>query len=117
MSAGTQRRDYLYVEDLAEGLVQLARHEGPVPETLNFAGAGEHSLLDIATIVVEITGSPAPLRAGVRPENPDDRPVFLGDSRRAHETLAWRPAHDLRCGLVKTVDWYRAHRDFWGASA
>ena len=44
------------LSDLAEGLVRLAGHEGPLPEALNFAGLEEHTLLDIATIAVEIVG-------------------------------------------------------------
>ena len=113
MSSGAQRRDYLYVDDLAEGLARLAGHEGSLPEALNFAGPEEHTLLDIATIAVEIVGSRVPLRAGVRIENPGDRPIFLGDGRLARETLGWRPAHDLRSGMAKTAAWYRDHRDLW----
>ena len=113
MSTGTQARTYLYVDDLARGLVRIAGHEGQLPETLNFSGPAEHTLLDIATIVLEIVGSQAGLRAGARPENPGDRPVFLGDSQLALRVLGWRPAHDLRSGLGKTVSWYRDHRDLW----
>jgi nucleoside-diphosphate-sugar epimerase len=117
MSSGAQRRDYLYVEDLAEGLARLASHEGSLPEALNFSGPEEHTLLDIATIVLEIVGSQAPLRAGVRPENPGDRPIFLGDRRLAREMLGWRPAHDLRSGMTKTAAWYRDHPDLWKTPA
>jgi dTDP-glucose 4,6-dehydratase len=113
MSAGAQRRDYLYVEDLAEGLARLAGHEGPLPGALNFAGPEEHTLLDIATIALDIVGARSPLRAGVRTGNPGDRPTFLGDSHLARDVLGWCPAHDLRSGLAKTVAWYRDHRDLW----
>lgn len=113
MSSGAQRRDYLYVEDLAEGLARLAGHEGSLPEAFNFAGPEEHTLLDIATIAVEIVGSQAPLRTDVRPENPGDRPIFLGDRRLARDMLGWQPVHDLRSGMTKTVAWYRDHRDLW----
>jgi nucleoside-diphosphate-sugar epimerase len=115
MSAGAQKRDYLYVGDLADGLVRLAGHEGPTPEILNFAGPAEHSLLDLAMLAVELAGSSAEIRPGVRAENAGDRPILLGDSRLAAEVLGWRPTHDLRSGLAKTVDWYRSHRDFWEA--
>jgi UDP-glucose 4-epimerase len=117
MSTGTQTRDYLYVGDLVDGLVRLARHDGPLLETVNFAGPSEHSLLDVALIAIETADSRAPLRTGARPENPGDRPIFLGDSRLAREMLGWRPAHDLRSGLAKTVDWYRAHRNLWETPA
>ena len=108
MSTGKQTRDYLYVGDLADGLVRLAGHEGPLPETINFAGPEEHPLLDLVTIAVELAGSSAPIRVGVRPENPGDRPVFLGDSQLAQSLLGWRPKHDLRAGLAKTVELVRS---------
>ena len=113
MSTGTQARDYLYVEDLADGLMRLAGHDGPMPGTINFAGPSKHSLLDLVTLVAELVGSSTPIRAGVRPGNPGDRPIFLGDSRFARELLRWRPTHDLRSGLAKTIEWYRVHREFW----
>lgn len=117
MSSGAQIRDYLYVGDLVDGLVRLAGHEGPLPEALNFAGPGEHSLLDVAALAVELTGSAAAIRTGAHPENPGDRPVFLGDSRLAQEVLGWRPKHDLRSGLAETVDWYRTHCHLWETRA
>lgn len=113
MSSGTQTRDYLYVEDLADGLVRLAGHSGRLPEALNFAGSEVHALIDVARLVVELSGSHARLRPGARPPNPGDRPVYLGDSRLAAETLGWGPSYGLRSGLSRTIDWYRSNPDFW----
>jgi dTDP-glucose 4,6-dehydratase len=115
MSSGRQRRDYLYVDDLADGLVKLAAHSGPLPACLNFTGVEQHTVLDLATTLREIIGSDAPLLVDARPPNPGDQLVFLGDSTLARETLNWRPAFDLRTGLAATVEWYRAHRAFWTA--
>jgi nucleoside-diphosphate-sugar epimerase len=117
ISSGTQRRDYLYVTDLADGLAKLAARGGSVPDCLNFTGLEQHTVLDVATIVRAIIGSKAPILVGSRPPNPWDQLVFLGDSRLARETLEWRPAHDLRTGLAATVEWYRSHRAFWTPSA
>lgn len=117
MSAGTQVRDYLFVDDLAAGLVRAAGHDGVLPETMNFAGPDRHTLADLATIVLELTGSTAPLRLGARPGNPSDQPIFLGNSRLAYETLGWRPTHDLSSGLERTVEWYRSHRKLWDVAA
>lgn len=117
MSAGTQVRDYLFVDDLAVGLVRAAGHDRVLPETMNFAGPDRHTLADLATIVLELTGSTAPLRLGARPGNPSDQPTFLGNSRLAYETLGWRPTHDLSSGLERTVEWYRSHRKLWDVAA
>lgn len=117
MSIGTQRRDYLYVEDLAAGLVLLAACSGSSPPVLNFSGPSEHLLIDVAATVVDITGSRSPIIPGARPAALVDPPVFLGDSRLAREMLGWRPAHDLRSGLAKTIEWYRARRELWETRA
>jgi dTDP-glucose 4,6-dehydratase len=117
MSSGRQRRDYLYVLDLAVGLVKLAAHAGTLPECLNFAGSAQHTVLDLATTLREIIGSDAPLLVGARPPNPGDQLVFLGDSTLARETLNWRPGFDLRAGLAATVEWYRSHPSFWDTKA
>jgi nucleoside-diphosphate-sugar epimerase len=113
MSAGTQLRDYLFVEDLAGGILGLARCDGPLPEALNFSGAQVHALIDVARLAVEISGSASELRVGARPPNAGDRPVLLGNSRRAREMLDWDPSHHLREGLTRTIEWYRANPSFW----
>ena len=110
-------RDYLYVEDLADGLVRLAGYDWRLPESLNFAGSERHPLLDVVTTAVRLVGSGVAVQAGVRPGKPGDRPVFLGDSRRAEAILGWRPVHDLDFGMAKTVAWYRDHRELWDVSA
>lgn len=113
MSSGSQRRDYLYVDDLADGIVRLAEAPAPLPEAVNFSGPAEHSLLDVAVAAVEIVGSNVKIVRNSRPGNPGDRPVFVGDSSLARNLLEWQPTHDLRAGLAKTVDWYRANARLW----
>jgi nucleoside-diphosphate-sugar epimerase len=112
MSSGTQRRDYLFVDDLADGIVRLAESPSPMPAVVNFSGPAEHSLLDVVTAVVEIVGSNVSV-INTRPGNTGDRPVFLGDSSLARAVLGWRPTHDLQDGLVKTVEWYRMNSKIW----
>jgi len=108
MSSGTQRRDYLFVDDLADGMVRLAEAPSPIPAVVNFSGPSEHSLLDVVTEALEIVGS----NVGVindLPPNPGDRSVFVGDSSLARASLGWQPTYDLHAGLVKTVEWYRTN--------
>ena len=117
MSAGTQVRDYLYVEDLAAGLAVLAAHDQDLPGAINFSGPEQHTLLELVSIAVEAAAPETEVRVGSRAENPGDWPVFLGDSGRAERLLAWQPRHDLRSGIAQTVDWYRANHEAWEALA
>jgi nucleoside-diphosphate-sugar epimerase len=113
ISSGSQRRDYLYVDDIADGIVRLAEAPAPLPEAVNFSGPVEHSLLDFAVAAVETVGSSAKVIPNSRPGNSGDRTVFLGDSSLARDALGWVPGHDLRAGLAKTVEWYRANPRIW----
>jgi UDP-glucose 4-epimerase len=117
MSSGAQLRDYLYVEDLADGIERAAAHVGPLPEALNFSGSEVHRLGDIANLVVELTSSASKIRLGSRSSNPGDRAVFLGDHSRAHALLDWDPKTRLRDGLRHTVDWYAERRELWAVPA
>jgi UDP-glucose 4-epimerase len=113
MSSGTQRRDYLYVEDLADAIVRLADGPGRLPEVINFSGPADHTLLDLAIAAVETVESNVGILINRRPPNFGDRPVFLGDSSLARAVLGWQPVHDLRAGLAKTVEWYRTNSWTW----
>jgi UDP-glucose 4-epimerase len=117
MSVGNQRRDYLFVDDLAAGVSLLTSFPGPLPPAVNFSGPSVHSLIDIANFAVTFTGSASPVRQGMRLGNPGDRQVFLGDSSLARDLLGWRASHSLESGLEATVDWYRDNSSLWRASA
>lgn len=112
MSAGDQTRDYLFVDDFAEGLASAAGYAGRLPDVLNFAGSETHLLGEIARLVSDITSSTALIR-GDRLPNEGDRSVFLGDSSLATRVLGWYPRRSLRSGLAETVEWYISHRDLW----
>ena len=116
MSSGLQRRDYLYVDDLADAVARAAAVQDALPASLNLAGPEVHDLLDLARMVIELTGTSSPLRPGARPANPGDRDVFLGDTGRARLLLGWEPQVDLRGGLRRTIDWYAGHRAVWDAT-
>lgn len=110
MSSGMQVRDYLFSGDLADGVARAAAYPGTLPPSLNLSGGARHDLLEMARIVIDSTGTSAPLCPGARPANPADRPVFLGDSSAAARLLDWSPTTDLRTGLERTIAWYAGHR-------
>ncbi len=113
MSAGSQSRDYLFVDDLADGLAKVAGHDTRLPPVVNFSGGDVHSLAHVAERAVAIAGADVPIHFGVREANSVDRSTFLGDSSLARSVFDWQPSHDLEAGLDATVGWYRAHQDLW----
>ena len=100
---GKQTRSFCFVSDEVEGLVGLleSEHVGP----MNIGNPDEFTMLDLAELVLELTGSPSELV--FEPLPADDPKQRRPDISLAREILGWHPRVDLREGLARTHDWYR----------
>jgi GDP-L-fucose synthase len=105
---GAASREFLYVDDAAEGIVRAAELvEDPVP--INLGTGGEIAIRDLVGLVAETCGFHGNVRWDA--SKPDGQPRRCVDSTRAADILGWKARIDLRDGLRRTVDWYReAHR-------
>lgn len=100
---GSQTRSFCYVDDEIRGLVALLDSElvGPV----NVGNDQETSVLSVAELVLELTGSPSPIVFAPRPA--DDPTQRRPDLTTARTCLGWEPTTPLREGLASTIDWFR----------
>jgi CDP-glucose 4,6-dehydratase len=119
-SDGSPERDFLYVEDAASAYLAIAAAlpgGGAVGEAFN-AGWGEpHSVREVLELICEVARSdlePDFRGAGV-PAGEIDRQYL--DSTKIREVTGWRPQVDLREGLTRTLEWYRAHPEARGPAA
>lgn len=108
MTQGRQTREFNYVEDLAEGFLLAATVEGIEGEIFNLGCGEEISMRDLATTILDLMGNPIEPQFGTLPERPTEIHRMFCDSTKARERLGWTPRHDLRDGLEKTIEWYRA---------
>jgi nucleoside-diphosphate-sugar epimerase len=99
---GSQTRSFCYAEDLIRGLVAL--QESGVHEPVNIGNPGEMTLLEMAELVVELTGSRSEIVFEALPV--DDPQVRQPDIARARDLLGWEPEVELRDGLARTIDYY-----------
>ena len=101
---GGQTRSFCYVDDLVEGITRLlfSDADGPV----NVGNPLEMTVLELAEFVQELSGS----EAGIvkEPLPTDDPKVRRPDISRARAILDWEPKVDLRDGLEKTMEYFRA---------
>src|SRR5450755_4745347 len=104
---GSPTREFLFVEDAAEGIVTAAeRYDGALPVNL---GSGEEiSIRDLATLVAAETGFPGSIRWDT--SKPNGQPRRKLDVSRAEQLFGWRARTGLADGLAATVRWYRADR-------
>ncbi len=100
---GNATREFLYVEDAAEGVVLAAgRYDGAEPVNL---GAGfEISIRDLAALVADLTGFRGEIAWD--PTKPDGQPRRMLDVSRARELFGFEARTPFRDGLRRTVEWW-----------
>ncbi|MGD9891728.1 MAG: GDP-L-fucose synthase family protein [Dehalococcoidia bacterium] len=100
---GTPTREFLYVEDAAEGIVLGAeRYDDPDP--VNLGSGREISIRDLAELIAELTGYQGQLVWNA--DKPDGQPRRQLDVSRAADRFGFRAQTDFREGLRRTIDWY-----------
>lgn len=101
---GRQTRSLCYVDDTVAGILAAAAHgmRGPV----NIGNPAEITMLDLARLVVRLTGSASDIRYIERPV--DDPAVRCPDITLARDKLGWEPRVDAEEGLRRTIAWFRS---------
>lgn len=98
---GRQTRSFCYVTDLLDALISLMETEAAGSDPVNLGNPDEYSILEIARIVLEMTGANVPL---VHEELPRDDPhQRRPDISRAKNRIGWEPKVSLREGLALTI--------------
>src|SRR5262245_15087940 len=97
---GQQTRSFCYVDDLIRGIVLLAESGEHLP--VNLGNPDERTLLELAEIVLRLTGSSSEIVYEALPV--DDPQVRQPDITRAKQLLGWEPEVELEDGLRKTIE-------------
>ena len=101
---GNQTRSFCYVNDLVDGLVRLMNSPDVVTGPVNLGNDGEFTINDLATKIIEMTGSKSELIYKQLPE--DDPKQRQPDLSLAKETLGWEPTYSLAEGLLPAVTYF-----------
>ncbi|MBW3592571.1 MAG: NAD-dependent epimerase/dehydratase family protein [Actinobacteria bacterium] len=111
---GNATRDFLYVDDLCDGIASAL--EAPLhDEVIHLASGTETSINELARLVLDLTDAQdVPIRHEGRRRGEIERTFATAD--RARERLGFAPAHSLEDGMRKTVEWF-AEREQAGAPA
>jgi GDP-L-fucose synthase len=105
---GSPTREFLYVDDCAEGLVLAAdRYDGHDP--VNLGTGVETPIRELAALVAELTGFEGEIVWD--PTMPNGQPRRSLDPSRARELFGFEARTSLRDGLERTIAWYQSVRD------
>ena len=105
---GTPTREFLYVEDAAEGIV-TATEKYNSSEPVNLGSGYEISIKDLTEMIIRLTGFEGRLVWDT--SKPNGQPRRGLDVQRAKERIGWQAQVPFEAGLKRTIDWFRANRD------
>ena len=103
---GQQTRSFCYVDDLIRGMISMMETEQGFTGPINIGNPGEFTMLELAELVIKLTGSKSKLVFLPKPE--DDPKQRRPDIGLAKDVLKWLPNVQLEEGLKKTIDYFRA---------
>jgi UDP-glucuronate decarboxylase len=101
---GKQTRSFCYVDDNIEGMYRLMSSRDGFTGPVNIGNPGEFTMLELAELVIEMTGSNSQLKFLPLPQDdPMQRQPVID---LAKKELDWAPKVSLREGLVKTIEYF-----------
>ena len=104
---GSPTREFLYVEDAAEGIL-LATERYNASDPVNLGSAFEISIKDLVTTIARLTGFGG--RITWDTSKPNGQPRRKLDTRRAESAFGFHSQTTFEDGLRRTIEWYRAHQ-------
>jgi len=101
-------RDFNYVEDTCRGFLALIDYESCIGETINIGSNYEVSVGDVLQLIKQIMGSDVEFvmdKQRLRPEKSEVHRLWC-DNSKINNLTNFSPQHDLKAGLIKTIDWF-----------
>jgi len=103
---GDQSRSFCYVSDLVDGIYKLLTLVKPVVTPLNLGNPNEFTVLELAKLIIKITGSSSEIIYKSLPQ--DDPMQRRPDISKAKELLEWEPKIQLKEGIERTANFFKS---------
>ena len=105
---GEQSRGFTYIDDIARGVILALKPVGF--EIINLGGHEVITINNLIKLVEDVVGKQAEVVYG--PPNLADMRSNWADVSKAGQMLGWEPQYDMRSGIEKLVEWYKAEREW-----
>jgi len=105
-TSGTRKVDWVFVDDVARGLIELSRAEGVDGTVVDLGTGVAASVREVVETIATLMESRMPLTFGDIPERQDEQ-IRVADVARTEALLGWKPSIGLRDGLTQTIAYYR----------
>jgi UDP-glucuronate decarboxylase len=102
---GSQTRSFCYVDDLVDAIMLMMETPEGFPGPVNIGNPGEFTMLELAELVIKLTGAKSRLEFQPLPQ--DDPRQRKPDISLAREKLGWQPKVPLEEGIARTIRYFR----------
>jgi nucleoside-diphosphate-sugar epimerase len=107
MVAPETARDFVYVDDVVEALLDLPKLEAMHGEVINLGSGRQTTLREFVETVKELLGSTSPVCWGAMRGRHWDSSRWIADADKARRLIGWKPRYTLRSGLAKMAGWMK----------
>jgi nucleoside-diphosphate-sugar epimerase len=108
LSSGRRRCDWVYIDDVIDGLVTAATEPDCVGENVDLGAGILTSVRDVVETICELIGTNAAPHWGALPVREGEAEV-VADVAATRRLCGWSASTDLVSGLTRTVEWYARH--------
>jgi UDP-glucose 4-epimerase len=112
---GLQLRDFTYVDDVVDAFLLAGASDSANGQVFNVGAIEPISLRELSELLIEVAGTGS---YTLVPFPPERKAIDIGsiyvDDRKIRRVLKWKPRVDMREGLTRTIEFYRAHKaEYW----
>jgi len=111
---GEQKRDYIFIEDVIDGILSCVNHKDRIlGETFNIGTGKEYSLKELAYMIKKLTKSNSSLNFGALPYRENEMFHCCADISKIKKKIKWKPKYTIEEGLKKTVLWFKENIKYY----
>ena len=115
LSSGARSVDWIYVDDVVEGLIRCAQTPGIDGRTVELGSGVVLSIREVVQQLSELLACTVNPQFGAVPDRPLEREK-KADITESHRLIGWQPSTPLLVGLARTVEWYKTNLQLFGTS-
>lgn len=106
-------RDFIFIEDVLDAFINVAQRSDLKDEVFNIGSGIQNTVGNVVNNILEIMGHKIEPKWGSTPEWSNEPVIWQADISRAKDILKWSPKHDLKGGMLKTINWFEKHIELY----
>jgi nucleoside-diphosphate-sugar epimerase len=111
VTPGKVKRDFIYVEDVVEAILKVAKTKLKNGEIINLGTGIQTDNKEVVKIIGKIMGKKLNVKVGNFVQKPWDTNYWVADRSKAQKLLNWKPKYTLESGLRETITFYKKNNE------